>query len=261
MQWDSLDDETILQFISNAQQQQQQPSCEITALTVPVPANNYQAVSLYAASDTTALPLNPRATALVTACGHAAMEIRGDIFVGRAHDNEDADIWERVDFNEQDANPSAAWCRVARSAGGGGGQSGKAAASLSGLVAQSTNGVNVMTSIPASQQQSSNYGMNGSSPMMESWGSWTQTSEEVELKLIVPLSTKGKDCKIRFSRNSLTIHVGPEERVAGALFDPVDADECTFTLQDSGDGTRELCVTLIKAASGRTWPMMFAGAK
>lgn len=60
-------------------------TCEISALTIPCPANENKAVSLY--SDDKArgkeLPLNVRATALGRACGHGQIEIYGDAFVSR----------------------------------------------------------------------------------------------------------------------------------------------------------------------------------
>ena len=107
-------DELVLKAKAYFQQQAQadHPSCEITALSIPLPGNNYRAVSLYVSDyETIERAENARATQLVTACGHALAEpIRGDVFVGRAHDNE-ALAWERDDFTSSDADATADWCR------------------------------------------------------------------------------------------------------------------------------------------------------
>ena len=67
--------------------------------------------------------------------------ICGDAFVVRCHDDELADIWERVDFTIDDASPRSEWCDVARRKGGGGSSGGSSgggdgARSLSGLMNQ-----------------------------------------------------------------------------------------------------------------------------
>ena len=81
--------------------------------------------------------VNRRATELLVACGHNITTepspntvsigaappggICGDAYVARCHDDEMADVWERVDFTIEDSNPRADWCSVARQPGGGGG--------------------------------------------------------------------------------------------------------------------------------------------
>lgn len=205
---------------------------------------------------------NSRATQLVTACGHSIPEpIRGDVFVGRAHDNEQL-AWERVDFTKDDADATADWCRLARASGGGGGQGG-AASSLSNLVQQqfgaaAGGGNNKSQQSPQivapSRTSGGLYGMDGSPPVSESWGSWTQTSDEVEMKLSVPSTTESKDCKITFKRDRLVVALqgGKEVLVEGNLFGSVTPDECTYTIEDVA-GARDLRITLTKADEGKTW--------
>ena len=100
-----------------------------------------------------------RATELLVACGHNITSqpspntmsigaappggLCGDVFVGRAHDDEVADIWQRVDFTIADADPRSKWCDVARHPGGGGGGGSDGARSLSGLMNQ--NAQNALT--------------------------------------------------------------------------------------------------------------------
>jgi hypothetical protein len=252
-----MDNETLLNVFHNPS-----PSCDITALTVPVPANGHTAVSLYAPEDGSSAPGNARATALVTACGHGGCEIRGDVFVGRARDDEVGDVWERLDFTDDDAAPTAEWCRVARSTGGGGGQAGKAASSLSNLVTQQqqqaggAGGMQVINT-GGGQSQQALYGMNGAAPVQESWGCWTQSEDEVEVKFSVADGTKAKYCKVAFGRTSLKVTVAGQTLLQGATFDPIVVDDCTYTLQDAGDG-RELCLTVAKTNAGRTWSWVVA---
>ena len=114
-------------------------SCEITALTVPTKDNEYRAVSMYGADNARndKLPFNKRATELLVSTGHAPPSggkdedgndlpsgVCGDVFVGRCHDDEVGDVWERVDFTIEDADCRSDWCRQARKPGGGGGRGG-----------------------------------------------------------------------------------------------------------------------------------------
>jgi len=228
-------------------------SCDITALSIPLAKNNYHAVSLYANDYGRDSRENDRATQLVTACGHAIAEpIRGDVFVGRAHDNEEFE-WGRLDFTIEDADPTADWCRLARSSGGGGGHGGKAS-SLSNLVQQQlgTAQGKAPPQIVAPATTVGLYGSDGGVPVTESWGTWTQSNDEVELKLSIPSEAKSKDCKITFKPNKLTVAVNNETKVEGTLFGAVVPDECTYTIE-TVPGGRELCITLIKADEGTTW--------
>jgi CS domain len=271
----AMDDATVIDTLYKSQML---PSCDITALTIPTSTNQYTACSMYAADSAQkhGLPWNHRATELITACGHSppihdngnnatvAAGIYGDVFCGRARDNEMADVWDRADFVTADADPAAEWCRVARSAGGGGGSGGRtAASSLSNLVqsqfqnnassASASNNVQIINGGSTSGTDGNLFGMNGASPVMESWGSWTQSNDEVELKFAVAAGTKSKYCKVQFTRTALKVTVAGQTLVQGATFDPVSADDCTFTLQDEGPTSRELCVTLSKVETGRTW--------
>lgn len=259
----SMDDDAVIETILKSQVQ---PSCDITALTIPTAGNKFKACSMYAAESAQkhGLSFNSRATALLTACGHAASDgVYGDVFCGRANDNEEVDVWERTDFLSADTDAGADWCRVARGAGGGGGSGGRtAASSLSNLVARSQmatrndNSVQVMDGSGGNQGANIGtdaYGMNAVYPVVESWGSWTQTAEEVELKFAVTAGTKSKYCKVQFGRNSVKVVVAGQTLLQGTTFDPISLDESTFTLQDEGPTNRELCVTLGKVEFGRTW--------
>ena len=249
-----MDDDTVLDMIYR---NQSQPSCDISALTVPTAGNDYHAVSMYSADSAKehGFPLNPRATALMTSCGHATPNggIFGDVFVGRTKDNEVIDIWERIDFSVQDADPSSEWCRIARGSGGGGGSGAAAASSLSNLVSQHqgmkiTDGSSGVDAV----QGDTLYGYNGAPPVRETWGTWTQTDEEVELKIAVAPGTKAKYCKVNFGRTLLKVTVSGTAILQGTPFDAIVTDESTYTLQDDGPTGRELCITIGKS-DPRKW--------
>ena len=105
------------------------------------------------------------------------------------------------------------------------------------------------------------FGMDGAPAVMEEWGSWTQSHDEIELK--VPLTegsdggsvVKAKECQVLFKRQSLKVVVGNVVRVEGTLFGSIVPDDCTYTIgaSSSGGGGRELCITLTKAEEGMTW--------
>lgn len=207
------------------------------AVTVPTKGNNFRAVSMYASDHSQNLPLNPRATALMQACGHAPPPtegktpgVYGDVMVGRCEDNEKSDVWQRVDLSVSEVqDPAAAeWCAVARSPGGGGG-SGAAAASLSGVMQQTVNSSGLSNC------------------------TWSQTDDEVEVKFQVASGTKAKYVKVIFGMNSLKVTVTGQTLLQGTTGGAVNVDESTYTLQDANDG-RELCVLMAKNNTGVVWP-------
>jgi hypothetical protein len=112
------DDDLVRMFQSSQLGGGAAASCDITALTVPTVRNGHMAVSLYTQQEDPSsssspgrppLPLNVRATRIAAACGHAGTRVAGDAFLGRANDDERLDVWERVDFPPEDADPASAW--------------------------------------------------------------------------------------------------------------------------------------------------------
>jgi len=239
-------------------------TCEITALTVPTPTNNYQCVSMYGDDQgrTRNLPFNVRATAVMKACGHGLPPatsnedgkqsgIYGDVFVGKCKDNEMADIWERVDLNVEEVEgdlDEVEWCRIARKKGGGGGRGGgAAAASLSGLMGNALKGGNGGGMAGGAVPMGGGGG--GGGEMSENGYKWSQTDDEVEIKLAVAPGTKAKYVKVKFGRKTLKVTVAGQTLCEGETWSDVVIDDCTYTIQDdseSATGGRELCVTLGK---------------
>jgi len=82
--------------------------------------------------------------------------------------------------------------------------------------------------------------------------SWTQNDEEVEV--VVPLSTDAvaKQIHVKFMPKSLKVTFRKESKLEIQLFDRVDSDGCTWTLEKT-TGKRNLVITLEKA-SETSWP-------
>jgi CS domain len=279
---------------NNDQQQQQQqqsliekitPSVNITAVTVPTKDNHYIACSLYSvnlSTSTTAAnsllpPINIRANDILTACGHTVVSttnntdgsngggnaIYGDAFCGRAYDDETQD-WERMDIYVNDIDPSSEWCRMARKVGGGGGVGRTTTSSLSNIAQQisnqKNNSNNNTTPMEVIQDTSSTtsalnmYGMDGSEPVLEEWGTWTQTNDEIEIKIALPIGTTSKQCDIQFHKNTIQVQINNTTIINGTTYDPISIDDSTYTIQDGyGSTGRELCITIGKVETGRTW--------
>ena len=279
--------------------QEQSTSCEISCLTIPTTLNGQSAVSMYGDDNarTKNHPYNQRATNLMMACGHAFASnnnnsnnnnasgdddgkrngIYGDVFVGRAIDDEAGDVWERVDITPEEVDgdrlSSLEWCKTARRKGGGGGQGG-AAASLSKALQnfknhqrQGSGGAAEAAPIAndASDTDHKNTSENGNNDNgNDSLFSWTQTDDEVELKFVVPKETRAKNVRVFFGRKSLKaslVAIDCDNYENGLLcdgqtWDQIDVDGSTFTLQDEPSAKptgRELCISMEKQSPGQTW--------
>jgi len=221
-------------------------TCEITALTLPTPRNNHRGVSMYTADDARLqnLPHNSRATSLLTACGHAITDeksgiggapaggIYGDAFVGRYHDNELEDIWERENITVKEVeihqSPVPQWIELACKPGGGGSGSGAGA-----------NMANVQTIDQLKIGETDEY-------------TWSQNDDEVEMRFSIDDGVKAKDCKVDFKMKSLRVTVLGNVLLDAVLGGDVDPEDSTFTIEDGNKGGRELCVTLGKKET-YTW--------
>jgi hypothetical protein len=258
-----MEDEALINLIKA---QTGSASCEITCLTVPTPVNNHRAVSMYGDDNARNKDyvLNKRATALMRACGHALPAdasnedgkpsgVHGDVFIGRCHDNELDDIWERVDLLADEVEgdlENVEWCRNARKKGGGGGHGG-AAASLSKTLQNLSKGQGG-AGAPGAGAPPAVAGVPGESE--ENGYKWTQNDEEVEIRFAVQNGTKAKYVKVKFGYKTLKVTVAGQTLCDGDTWGGVAVDESTFTIQDDPDSTgRELCISLAKKDEGETW--------
>lgn len=257
-----MDDDAILSLFKSTHAS---ATCEIICLTVPTPLNGFKAVSMYGDDNARNrnYPLNKRATELMKACGHALPSdssnedgkpsgVYGDVFVGRCHDNEMEDIWERVDINVEEIEGDldiVEWCRTARKKGGGGGQGGSSAASLSSTLQNMGKGGG---NDAMSHKRAITGGMYQEGE--ENGYKWSQTEEEVELRFAVAPGTKAKYVKVKFGQKTLKVTVAGQTLCDGETWGSVQVDESTYTLQDNAEVQgRELCVTLSKKDVGEVW--------
>ena len=238
----------------NQRTSQSQASCEILSLVVPKASNGNIGVSMYssdyAKSVNPPLNVNTRAMELMRACGHAISDssdnaIRGDVFVGRYYDDEIKDVWKRIDFTIEDANPKSQWCIDAMIKGGGG--TGSAPPSLSGMMAQANTATknNSSTYNNAHEGEQEIQGDNGTYH-------WSQTNDDVELRFSVASGTKAKYVKVSFAPLSLKVTVAGQTLMSGDTGGKVAVDDSTYTLEDSCNG-KELTVTLGKKIPGTRW--------
>lgn len=86
---------------------------EPIALLANAPETGFVGVYMYCDDQATLkhLPINQRATAIAAAAGQA-LEVSGDVFIGRYFDNEDD--FKRMDFTLSDLNSSAPWIQEAQ---------------------------------------------------------------------------------------------------------------------------------------------------
>ena len=233
----------------------QSTSMEITALTVPCPANSNIAVSMYGDDKAKGkqLPVNARATALARACGHGEALVNGDVFVSRYHDDENADIWDRTDFTIEDSLPEAKWCSA-----GGGGKGKGSGGSLSSMFGKQAN---VMDMGKTAAQQSAAAAALDTSEKEGDDFRWSQSVDDVELRVPVDGTTTSKTLDVKFGANSLSVNVKTgvspmsNEKIGWEkvkLGGPVIIDDCTWSLEKKGEG-KELVISLGKQTGGITW--------
>jgi len=253
-----MGDDALLELIKTSESS---GTCEITCLTVPTPLNEQKGVSMYGDDNARNrnYPFNHRATALMKACGHTFPQgssnedgkpngIYGDVFVGRCHDDEVKDIWERVDFTPDEVEGDLSqkeWIRIALKKGGGGGHGGSAASLSNTLsnIGKSNNGANLGTGALATEP-----GENQGDGF-----SWSQTDEEVEIKIKVAKNIKAKHVKVKFGKKSLKVTSAGQTLIDGETWAEFSIDDSTFTIQDDEEsGGRELCITLGKKEM-ETW--------
>lgn len=245
-QMPDLDDQMMGRLLSHQ-------SCDIFPIQVPMKDSGFESVSLYCDDKGIAkgLEANARATGLVRACGYNDQTIRGDCFISRIFDDEDA--WLRIDFGLADMNSSAPWVETtkrmkAKGSGSGGGSS------LSALTSQMNNPAVVAPGV------GQNVELDNAEKSAESGlYRWKQESDEVEVTGPVPAGTVRKDLKVDTQALSVRVYVKGELLFGGKTFGPIDADDSTWTL-GSDDKGPHIQLTLSKAREMK-WDSVFTDGK
>lgn len=176
------------------------------------------------------LEVNVRATGLVTECGYGGQQIRGDAFLSRIFDDDDA--WYRKNFTLADMSSGASWVLATKAARASGGGNVSNLQSLTNQLAPAA--VNVgpdgIGNAP-DQQESAKY-------------KWQQVDDEVEINAEMPEGTVKQDVKVVIKPKHLAVMLKGEEYFAGNLDGPVEHDGCTWTF--AAGAVPLLTITLMK---------------
>lgn len=199
-------------------------SVEIFPIMLPTKAFGFHCVSAYCDDKGVSkdLEINVRVSGLVQACGYPGQQFRGDVFLGRVFDDEDA--WERVDFTMADCNSDADWVQLTKN------QRSKknvndmnTAAEKFGLdknnTAKLTPDTMDMDMKPAGETEAY---------------TWRQTGEDVEITFKKEGLTKAdaKQVKVEIKKQKIKVDVKGEILLQGNFPHATDPDCSTWTLSD-----------------------------
>jgi len=248
-----IDDETITRFAKNI-------SVDTYPLTIPTKEYPY-AISIYcdAKAQAKSLPLNPRACGLAAACGAKNQQFRGDLFVSRYFDDDEQ--WLRQDFRLNDCNSQAEWIIRASST-----RPSNNSSSLSDMYKQLTSDTDDQKkgepiSIDARQMEID--AMN--SQHDEHGFSWTQTSEDLEIRIPLPedIQFPKRQINIALNRQAITvIAITNKLLVSPKLYAPIDLEVgYSWTLDkeicENDNIKTSLVITLSKLdTDSPPWPVL-----
>jgi len=223
----------------------EQGQVETFCLVHPMPSNKFQSVNIYLdeVGMLKRLPMNKRAADFALRAGfNPPPKFYGDVFLGRL---ETKPTLKNVNFKlESDTSPHAEWMKNA---------------TMENLEYQTQ--MNKITG-QTDQLQPSADGENGIAKTEEDGlYSWTQTDEEIEI--VVPIGSggekpltskeiKARGLKVKFFPRKLTVSFQNQELLNLNLYDSVDPDGSTWTL-DVGGARSSLIITCEKNDE-MSWP-------
>jgi hypothetical protein len=82
--------------------------------------------------------------------------------------------------------------------------------------------------------------------------SWTQTEEELEVVVPLPGDVQSKDVHVKYSPQTIQVKYRKEPLLSLSLFERIDPDGCTWTLDRDGEEKR-LVITMEKVEAA-SWP-------
>lgn len=219
-------------------------SLDIFPIQCPTRITGFHSVSLYCDDKGIAkgLDVNVRATGLVHACGYVGQTIRGDAFISRIFDDEDA--WYREDFALADMSSDAAWVKLTNEMRGKGGGNLSSMSSLTNSIA------------PAAVKVGPDGAGNAADMQESDVYQWRQADDEVEITAPLPDGVGKKELSVQFKAKSIKVVLKGEVLFAGDLAGPVEPDESTWTLGNDA-GVQILQITLMKRDELH-WPRCLA---
>lgn len=208
------------------------------------------------------LPHNARATGVAAACGQPAVDVRGDAFLARVVDCDEA--FERLDFTLAEVDSGAPWvAQAARRSAARRAGAGASAARLRGLLPP---GAAEVTVGGGGAGGDGGEGGGGGAAVRDADAqqrpapgkpyTLSQDGEAVVLELAVPAGTRARDVAFSAKVGSLRLEVAtlqpPASRVVldGEPFGPLAPADCSWSLADdasAANGGRLLTLTLAKA--------------
>lgn len=194
----------------------EQANVETFTLVHPSPSNQYTSIVLYLdeIGMMKRLPLNTRASDYCTRAGYNPAPIfYGTIYMGRIQQKPRV---RNISFRlGPDTSYDAPWL-------------------------QSAMATNLQYQLEMNQHTGNNnghrqVGVAGSdgNVQMEDGYSWTQNEQEVEIVVAVPIDAISKLVNVKFQPLQLTVLYNKEPKVSLPLFERVDIDSCTWTLDSS----------------------------
>jgi CS domain len=178
------------------------------------------------------LPLNTRASDYAAKSGfNPAPTFYGDVYLGRVRQHP---ALKNVSFYlGADTAPDAPWL--------------KAAVTENLEYQLEMNKITGRSDI----QQPSVAGSDGKAKEEDGY-TWTQTETELEVVVLLPSDAVSKQVAVKFNPHKLNVSYQKEPKVSLQLFERVDVDSCTWTLE-SGSDTKKLVITLEKLEEAY-WP-------
>ncbi|KAJ1416472.1 hypothetical protein B484DRAFT_454265 [Ochromonadaceae sp. CCMP2298] len=257
LQAKGIDPSKVADFLNGSDGARMAGSVEIISLCLPTAANGFKAVSMYCDGNSAfrgeGQQQNLRATAVLRACGHTSMVVVGSAFMGRAMDDERVE-WERLDFVESDLGLQSAWV-LETAKFNAGKDMGKY--TTSGTMQNITNTQAAQATQAKAQPALEEKEFEGDEY------TWTQTDEEVEVRMKLPEGLLAKQLAVKISAAGLKIsrknggpveglHVafaGEDEASTGAaLFAPINAADSTWSVAEEREG-RIFTASLAKKSS------------
>jgi len=207
------------------------------ALVKPVESNKFNAVNMYLdeIGMLKRLPLNSRASDFAARAGfNPPPKFYGDVFIGRVAEK----LYSRnIDFKLGiDTSPDASW--------------------LKNATAENLEHQTMMNKFSELDHhhplQPPGSGEDGIEKEEKEGYSWTQTDDEIEVKLSFPTKATSKEIKVKFHSKSITVVYQGNEKLKIDLFARIDVDGCTWTLEKS-PSEKKLVITCEKSEA-LSWP-------
>lgn len=222
---------------------------DIVTVQLPSIKNGFVGVSLYCDANGIAKNFKPntRATRIAHECGQKVI-INGDCFISRFHDDESIP-WKRLSISIDECDLSSEWIRECSKDNFGKNLSSYSSA---GALSNALDNMKGTSTSEVAAKVESKLDTDGNL-------TWTQTLEDVEIRIKVDPSVTSKSAQIVIKSNRLMIllpttlpnsgvieqKLSQAESKGGELFDKVDVDESSWSLEGMGN-EKTLIINLTK---------------